>query len=53
MNEVQRFSTNYDVITRAVNDMGGRTASLRHMVFAGVAFLAPMAIGVAAFANAA
>lgn len=52
MNQVQRPLQYEAAITKAVNDLSGRTVRLREVIAAGVAFLVPLAIGLAALTNA-
>lgn len=41
----------YNTIDRAVTDMAGGTVKLRHLVYALVAFGAPLAVGVLAMSQ--
>lgn len=44
----QQMDNRYNAIDKAVSDMAGGTVKLRHLVYALVAFMTPLTIGVLA-----
>jgi hypothetical protein len=44
----QQMDNRYNVIDKAVGDMAGGTVKLRHLIYALVAFVTPLAVGVLA-----
>ncbi|WP_156092640.1 hypothetical protein [Rhodovibrio salinarum] len=51
MQGVQVTDNRYNVIDKAVGDMAGGTVKLRHIGYALVAFLTPLAIGMLAMGS--